>query len=67
MSKFVGKFRHRDYLLDDDGDDYEATKSYVKVKKRKSESTDLKRLRMQDESYGYDDRSYKKPKKYAKL
>lgn len=66
MSKFVGKFRHRDYFLDED-DDYNTAKSYVKVKKQKRENFELKKIRLQDESYGYDDRSTKKPRKFAKL
>lgn len=65
MSKFVGKFRHRDYFMEDD--EYEESKIYIKSKKRKGESAEVKRLRLQDESYGYDDRNSKKPRKYAKL
>jgi hypothetical protein len=66
VSKFVGKFRHRDYILEDD-DDYNPNKNYVKVKKRKSEDMELKRIRLQDERYGYDNYSSKKPRKFAKL
>lgn len=68
MSKFVGKFRHRDFLMDED--DYEYSKNYSKPKKKKSEDFELKKLRMQDyedRNYGYDRNDYKKSKKLAKL
>lgn len=68
MSKFVGKYRQNDYFLEDD--DFEYSKTYVKNKKRKSESAELKKLRMQqyeDDNYGYESYNHKKNKKYAKL
>lgn len=41
MSKFVGKFRkNKDYH-----DDNETLKQYMKVKKRKNESAEVKKLR----------------------
>lgn len=68
MSKFVGKFRQRDHIMDDD--EYDYSKNYIKNKKRKSESAELKKMRLrdyEDDNYGYDGSYSKKPKKYAKM
>ena len=67
MSKFVGKFRQRDYFLDTEDDEYDTSRSYVKAKKRKPDNNEIKRLRLQDESYGYESRNSKKPRKFVKL
>lgn len=68
MSKFVGKFRQRDYFTDED--EYNTTKNFIKTKKRRSEGAELKKLRMQqyeEDNYGYEDRNSKKNNRYAKL
>lgn len=64
MSKFVGKFRQdRDYY-----DDYNSTKSFIKNKKRKTESAEMRKSRIrqsQEEDYGYDD--YVDKRRHVKL
>lgn len=57
----MGKFRYEDY-----SEDYNSNGGYIKTKKRKSQNSEFKQLRMQqyeEDNYGYEDRRNKKAPK----